>query len=572
MQKTFDNIFVCCYDCMHDVRMRSKKTANENNKGEIGTTDYDEPVTIEFYSQISSYRGMLVGWYAQILKDKLNVRVNMVMESDVADEQSGEKLPGDIIVFGANAPFERAMDNGQLLNLSDTNAMKEYGAGILEQKNILRRDDNGDIYGLGTSNAGVYDYDEPFMTFDIRYDCYAQMGYPAIDTLDDLYEVLCGMHEEYSTDEQPLYASVFITEWDDSMDTELTFMPQLMVSAYYGYEKMGMGFYNDGEYEDALKINDDGSYGPYLQMVEFYNKLYRNRMLYLGRIDESITQAERGNVLWSPVNYIGSNVFNTDSNLSDGKAMLPVVPTEATPAVYGLSSFGRCVAINADTECAEECIRLLDYIFTPEGMLEMEYGPKGLCWDYDENGKTYLTDLGKKCEDNMSTVLASDDEQFAMFDNMKYRDGISQFNFVPYSMYAVNPDTGERYSDKYWSSERCKAEEGTIMADWQNHTGSDTVYQYMDNNVDLSVNISYELSGYCESDGYDEMGQTWRNVSDIIKEGSFAAVKAATEEEFEAAVEDMIAKAKAAGYNECVSWGIEQSEIRKECEERLLKQ
>ena len=73
--------------------------------------------------------------------------------------------------------------------------------------------------------------------------------------------------------------------------------------------------------------------------------------------------------------------------MNQGKMMLPLVPEDAAPAVYGMSMLGgnRIWSIGAYTEYPELCMEILNYLFTPEGAMTIWYGLPGLMW-YDENG------------------------------------------------------------------------------------------------------------------------------------------------------------------------------------------
>ena len=81
-------------------------------------------------------------------------------------------------------------------------------------------------------------------------------------------------------------------------------------------------------------------------------------------------------------------MYNSDSHAAEGKAMYPCPPEEATPIAYGLNVYGgnRIWSIGAKTEYPELCMAILNWLSTPEGRMTSEYGPKDVCWYYDENG------------------------------------------------------------------------------------------------------------------------------------------------------------------------------------------
>ena len=73
---------------------------------------------------------------------------------------------------------------------------------------------------------------------------------------------------------------------------------------------------------------------------------------------------------------------NTQEHLDAGKKMLPVAAKNQNTLVYGLNPTGsnRVWTIGANTQYPELCMAIIDYLATPEGRLEYEYGPKDVCW------------------------------------------------------------------------------------------------------------------------------------------------------------------------------------------------
>lgn len=49
---------------------------------------------------------------------------------------------------------------------------------------------------------------------------------------------------------------------------------------------------------------------------------------------------------------------------------------------------------------------ILNWLSTPEGRMTAEYGPKDVCWYYDENGKTCFTELGKAAKLDIKTEMS----------------------------------------------------------------------------------------------------------------------------------------------------------------------
>ena len=56
--------------------------------------------------------------------------------------------------------------------------------------------------------------------------------------------------------------------------------------------------------------------------------------------------------------------------------------------------------------------------------------------------------------------------------------------------------------------------------------------------------------------------QKYTQVSTVIKDGSWRAIYAKTDSEFNSIVADMIAQAKWLGYDECIAWDVQQGQKR----------
>ena len=95
------------------------------------------------------------------------------------------------------------------------------------------------------------------------------------------------------------------------------------------------------------------------------------------------------------------------------------------------------------------------------------YGPKGVCWDYDKEGNTYFTDLGKECKKNVNTKMGNGYKG-------SFKDGQCQAAISTWAIDVENPDSnGETYNSDNWKSNITKAET-EIEQDWRDKTGCPT--------------------------------------------------------------------------------------------------
>lgn len=537
-----------------------------------------ETITLTVFSELANFSGEQTGWIAKILKDKFNVVMNIVPSTDGVFETRMESGSlGDIVVFGAdNENYVRAVNAGMLYDWNEDDLVKEYGPYIYENmqaaldKNAkLTESINGNktVYGFGQDVAGSSeDHASFFYTWDLRWDLYKQLNYPEIKNMDDMLQMFIDMKKICPLDENgnDTYAVSMWPDWDGDM----VMYVKSFATAYYGYdENSGLGLYDPdtGTLHPTLEEN-----GPYLTALKFFNKMHQNGLVDPNSMTQTFDQMDEklkaGGVFFSIFNYSGSLGYNSKEHVADGKMMCSLVPTEASPLVYGMSIFGggRVWTIGADTEYPEKCMEIINWLCTPEGVMTYFYGPKDLCWYYDEEGNTHWTDFGQTAYFNKrNTQMIGDFEGTGDFNS-----GSLQINNTTWSMDAFNPDSnGERFNYKYWRSYLASSA-GAIEDDWRAHVGFNTIEDYMKStNYKVAPSTTFTLAA---KEG--EFKTTWTAVTDVITTYSWRAIFAKNDAEFDQIVSDMIAQAKAYGYDKCVEWSLEQAAIRHQREEEVRAQ
>jgi len=527
--------------------------------------DSGDPVKLTVFSQLANWSGAQTGWGATLLKDKFNIELNIIPDTDGAYQtrmESGNL--GDLIVWGNNgSDYQSAVDKGMLFDWNEEDLLADYGQDItkyfpdaITANEALNSD--GKCYGIGhnlSSESGQHDlfiYD-----WGTRWDLYSQLGYPQVNDLNDLESVLKQMQTLCPTgdDGKQTYAVSLWPDWDGNM----VMYVKGLASAYYGYDELGLGLYDskNGSFYDCL--SDDG---PYMNSLKFFNKLYRDNLLDPDSMTQTyetmIAKVRAGDVLFSIFNYAGDLAYNTDTHTSQNKFMAPLVPTSASTTVSGLSTSGstRIWSIGNDAVYPEKVMELIDWLATPEGAMTNWYGIKGLMWDYDSDGHPYFTDLGKKCYEDPSTDLSgttwtSPDTGKTYTLDGTYNDGGFQFNNITWAKGAKNPDAkgGECFDPSTWSTyqgdAKCDAE-----ADWRTRTNSKNFQEYLDTTNYTMV----PAVNYAESTRDDQLELEWQQVIKAVKEGSWNAIYAKSDDEFASIVAKMKSDCEGYGYEDCVSW------------------
>ncbi len=532
----------------------------------------DEMITLDVYTQLANWSGMQTGWYAALLKDKFNVQLNIIPDQEGTYEtlvESGDM--GDIIVWGDNGrDYKNAVELGLLYDWEEGDICKTYAPVIwnkaktaLETNRKISGD--GAIHGLGHGLASSKsDHQSFFYTWDIRWDLYKQLGYPAVKNLDDYFNVLKKMKEICPKDEngKETYAVSLWPDWDGTM----VMYVKAMATAYYGYDELAAGLYDPktGTYHDELEEN-----GPYLNMLKFFNKLYQNNLLDPNSMtqtyDQMADKVKAGGTFFSIFNYAGSSGYNTTEHIKQNKMMKPMVPTDAAPAVYGMSLLGgnRLWTIGAYSEYPELCMEILNYLYTPEGAMTIWYGIPGLMWDYNEKGNTYFTDLGLKCnrdpQYDLGGVKWTSPETGKTYQlGGKFTDGMLQINNTTWVIDAKNPDSnGETYNKDQWRSIVGKAQ-SAIDQDWRDHFGVNTVTEYMEKGKYTVV----PGTSYSEPKRSDELELIWTQVYQAIRQYSWRAIYAKNDGEYNYQVQQMIKICNDYGYDKVREWSRQQAATR----------
>ncbi|MBQ3667975.1 MAG: extracellular solute-binding protein [Clostridia bacterium] len=531
-----------------------------------------ETIRLDVYSQLANYSGIQGGWGAVLLKDKFNIELNIIPDQDgtYATRMESGSL-GDIVVWGANGEdYKNAVSKGMLLDWELNDLGAKYAPYVMENyKDALESNrsisGDGKIHGFGHGVASSPESHQSFFyTWDIRWDLYKQLGYPEVYDLDDMVDLFSRMKEICPTDEigNETYAVSIWPDWDGNM----VMYVKALATAYYGYDELGFGHYDPQSGRFMSCLDDDS---PYMECLRFFNKLYRAGLLdpssSSNTYDKMSEKLKNGGTFWSIFNYAGSMAYNTDSHMSEGKYMYAMVPEDATPIVYGLGTTGgnRLWTVGAYTRYPELCLEVINWIATPEGSMTMWYGPKGLMWDYDENGGMYFTELGLLCNNDSSYNLAgvewtSPDTGKTYTLSGTFNDGCVQINNTTLSQDMINPDGNgkETFNKDTWASVSA-SDLYDIQLDWQQFTGATLADDYMENREDYFGDKLYVIMPavpYSESPKSSELDLKWKNCAKAIVENSWRAIYAKSDGEFDYHVRTMKQTCQNSGYADCLAW------------------
>ncbi len=561
----------------------AETTAAEGDAASTGERDVaaelkelygDETIEITVFSQLANYSGKLTGWFAEVMKREFNCEMTIIPDTDgMFDTRMESGDLGDIVVFGSNGDqYQRAVAEGMLYDLNEDDLLANYGSYMmenmpyaLENNANLNETVTGEkvMHGIGHNIATSPDDHEAFFyTMDVRWDLYKQLGYPEINSLDEFYQLMVDMKGICPTDENggETYATSLWPDWDGNMVMYI----KAFATCYWGYDEMGFGLYDveNGDFHYAL---EEG--GPYLEALKFFNKLYQAGLIDPNSMTQTYNEMSEkvtaGGTFFSIFDYAGSQLYNTDVHLEEGKAMYPMVPNDATPLCYGMNVLGgnRMYTIGANTEYPELCMAIINYLTTPEGYMTYNYGPKDLCWYYDEEGNSCLTELGEAAQaDRKGTMMPEE------WGGGNFNDGTFQANNTTWSKDASNPDSnGETYNYINWKSRRTD-ETYDILQDWRDKYGQYTFQDYM-NTTNFKVALG---TSYTESKRTDDLKIIWEQVAECLVNYTWQAIYAENDAEYDRIVGEMITKCSEYDPDGlCLAWCEAEADIRCALEDQV---
>jgi len=377
----------------------------------------------------------------------------------------------------------------------------------------------------------------------LRWDYYAEAGYPEIGTLEDLLPVLKEMQDAHpeADNGKPTYAMSLFKDWDGNLMVMAGQPPAL-----YGYEHLGFAESKpDGsDYHGVLDADSQ-----YVRALKFYYEA--NKM---GLVDpDSTTQNydtmfakyQSGQVLLSWWPWLGQQAYNTEKNTAEGKGFGLAPMQDQKILSRGAEVYGGNLVFGIGSK-AEDPARMaafIDWLYSPEGVEanSSDYagaGPLGLTWEDGDDGPV-LTDFGKKA------ILEGDADVPAEWGGGKYKDGGSALNVSGVLHNSEDPRTGYPYNYKFWPSYQETAA-NPLVDDWAKEMGgARTTMEYLQSNDQLLVAPGASFTTPTD----DSEIETLRNqVKATIVEHSWKMAFAKDEAEFDSLLAEMQETANGLGY------------------------
>jgi len=518
---------------------------------------WDEEITIDVFASLANYMGMQEGWFAKIVKDKFNMKLNIIAPNVAGggDTLYNTRVAagdlGDLILTDKGQKLDDLIEGGLVLDSTPFYpAMENLNRFDLAVQHLVEENDG--MYAMPTQVSSIKP-SEPSEGLDptfgpfVRWDYYKELGYPEIGTLEDLLPVLADMQAAHPTADngEPAYALSLFKDWDGNM-----MVMAKQPACFYGYDELGFVLAKaDGS--DYESIIDSDSH--YVRSLRFYYEANQ-----LGLIDpDSTTQNydtlfskfQNGQVLFSWWPWLGQAAYNTEDNIAAGKGFMMAPLADQQIFSYGAEAYGatQVWAIGSKAEDPERVAAFIDWLYSPEGaysganQVSGATGPEGLTWDINDAGEPELTDIGQ------DVFLQGDADVPEEWGGGKYVAGASALNTTSVLPADVDAETGFPYSYKFWPSYQ-ELVKSPLMEDWAAKMGGATsTMDYLKTNDQLLVGAG---AGYAAPTDESQIETLRNQIKEVIVQMSWQMVFAENDAQFEALLKELQDTANGLGYDQ----------------------
>ena len=520
-----------------------------------------ELLTIDVYDDAANYNGIQSGWFAKLIKDKFNIELNIIASQVVGNTvyatRSEEGNLGDILV----------VDKSKFPEIVEAGLAREITDKLVECENIMAFKNQIDVYNKGlTGEDGKYygiptemtDTSPTTLTDDViysspmlRWDLYKEIGAPKLENLDDLLDALAKIHEIHPTNEEgdPAYPFTLWADWDNN-DNMSGPANVVQLTTWYGEKLKG-----------SAMLKPDNTFSPlydrnsaYYTITKFLNKA--NRM---GLVDpdsgaqnwDSVMNklsTGRADLMWYSWQV---GFWNSVDRLNAGTAFRFIPVGDQTYYADADRYFGSDrmfgVGSKVEGEKYDRIMEFLDWYASPEGAVFQHNGIEGLNYTVGEDGKFIPFH-----DDALMNNLPVPEE----YGGGGYNDGNNAINQWIVSSICVNPNTGERYAQKYWQSYKDMTMT-EMKKEWTEMFGAEDDVDWMKKNGKLLASPSVDFAPAADN---NDIAAIRADVNKCLCEYTWNLIITCTsDEEFEALWDEMITQLDGFGYQDlyaydCALW------------------
>ncbi len=534
---------------------------------------YKDFIVVDVFDFSANYQGIQSGWFGEVVRKKFNMELNIISPNitkggdTLFEVRAAAGNLGDLIICkGVNGQLQDMVNAGLIYNMEDD----------LQDKNIMRYREaienlNSSVWqegiyaipsevsanGAYVSSEGVELIYGPY----IRGDLYKKLGYPEVDTLEDLLPVLKEMQERYPTTENgaKTYGFSFFKDWDDNMMNAVK-QPCFM----YGYDEYGVVLAKaDGS--DYQSIIEDDSI--YVRMLNFFYEANQMGLIDPKSASQSYDQCfdkyREGQVFFSPWSWLGKSAFNTISNVEQGKGFMMAPVKDLQIYLYGCYPYGNqdsIIAVGSQSADPARLVDFIDWLYSEEGIMMngaslsgAATGPEGLTWEMHEDGPC-LTDFGREALMNGGNIEVPEE-----YGGGTWESGTSVLNYKAV-VQCEKSERGFHYYYELWDSVRA-FDTSSLVEDWRERMNADTTMDYLQKNDMFLVAPGMLYTASVET---AEQTTIRYQCKRAIQDYSWEMVFAPDRQRFEELLDEMQATVKSYGYDVILEYDMTHAKLKRQ--------
>lgn len=477
----------------------TKSSADSNKK-------YPKEITYNDYEANQNVQGMQTGWFAKIIKDKFNIKLNTIAPNvsgqSTFQTRSAAGNLGDIVTIN-NGDVQNVVKAGLLMDMAPMmkdhgSTLSKYTTAINSVKTFLNTDK---IYAIPNSISITLSPTAPLPFVDgatvqtqsgaapyLRWDLYQAIGSPKMNTINDLLPVLKKMQaiDPKSNSGKKTYPISLFKDWDSTtMQNISSSIPQM-----YGYN-MAPGTSTILTNGDSSKLDIQGiddENGLYYKTLKLYYDA--NKM---GLVDPDspaqtwntlTAKTQDGQVLYSNYGWSSIQRYNTpalgNAAKPKGFQFVPIADQKYFDTGYNpYGQNGSVTGIGSKAKDPERLMDFLNWLAQPSTELMLANGPKGLTWNV-KDGQPVLTTFGVTALQDGSTSKVP-----ASYGGGTYLSGCPA-TIRMLNQFEIDPTMKTTYLYNLWPSV-LKSTTTKLDKSWQSATKSKNMLDYAQKNNMLVV-------------------------------------------------------------------------------------
>ena len=544
----------------------SSSSTSASATGSAHGGPYEDFITVDVFDSQANFQGIQSGWFAKVVKDKFNMELNIIAPNvagggdTLYQTRSANGNLGDIIITNADKnKLSDMVTAGLVYDMTDliTNCdnLNNYSDAIKECSALAGTDGTWAVPSCVSNNSPTdpCEASDPTNAPSLRWDVYGEIGYPEMNTMEDLLEVGKQMQKADPTSDsgKQTYMFSWFKDWDgDCLQNAMG------ICGLNGYRAIsGFALAKEDGTDIQSLIDSDSEYIRALKFMYDANQM--------GLVDpESTTQNfdtlstkyQDGQVLYSLWPWMGAGYYNTSDNTSQGKGFMTAEIKDMKGISYGSSTLGvmtNSIMIGSKAQDPQRMADFIDWLYSPEG-IEMsstqtggKCGPEGLTWEMGSDGEPKLTDFGVKAFVDIDDTLQVPSD----WGTGTWKDGISALNYNAVSITDSDPTTGMNYNYQTWADYLEKTST-VLKEDWADHFGVDvttTPVQYFNDNDEIIVQPG---NNYAIPDYSTDINTIKEQCKQVIVEKSWQMAFAKDDAEFESLLKEMQDTCNGLGYDQ----------------------